>query len=462
MLSEIAVTASSSDTAVQICDLRSGVVLGSLKGNKSDPKTTATLPMPAAGGTLFSSSFLAAQNDRALVHLWSWSKGQLHTKFVLPEKLCSMEVSHSGEYCVGGGYSGRVYVWQLNSGRLIRMFDAHYKAVRVVRFSSDDVAFITGGEDAVANVWLLSRVLDPNSESVSSPHRSLSGHALPISDIVFGVGLFANSRLFTTSIDRTCKIWEAASGELLATIVFPKAISSLVVDVTETRLYAGATEGTIYQTNLYSRNADGDTVGLRKGAVEDADADGGTLLGHSQGVTSLALSLDGSLLLSGSEDCTAIVWDTTSRQCLRTLSNHKAPVTDVKILLRPPHLMDPGVSNEHFPSLRPWKRHEIAEEVDAPVRDREEWTLPACSGVVDDALEEFQKGTLTAEQAFTRSVEERVRQMGLSNGGNSIEAEMSRLRGEVERLADHNKALVDVNEEFYQAAVSHLIRDVRR
>lgn len=135
MLSEVAVTSSSADSLVYIWDLRSGAILGSLKGNKSDARTTATLPIPAhSGGTLFSSGFLAAQNDRALVHVWNWTKvstysislhallntyanrqGQLHAKFVLPEKLSSLAISHSGLYCVGGGQSGRVYIWQVGT-----------------------------------------------------------------------------------------------------------------------------------------------------------------------------------------------------------------------------------------------------------------------------------------------------------------------------------------------------------
>ena len=38
-------------------------------------------------------------------------------------------------------------------------------------------------------------------------------------------------------------------------------------------------------------------------------------------VTSLSLSMDGSILLSGSKDCTARVWDVNSRQCLKVLEH---------------------------------------------------------------------------------------------------------------------------------------------
>ena len=41
----------------------------------------------------------------------------------------------------------------------------------------------------------------------------------------------------------------------------------------------------------------------------------------SKQVTSLSLSMDGSILMSGSKDCTARIWDVASRQCLRVLQH---------------------------------------------------------------------------------------------------------------------------------------------
>ena len=51
--------------------------------------------------------------------------------------------------------------------------------------------------------------------------------------------------------------------------------------------------------------------------------------GHSKEVTSVALSGDGSLALTGSYDKTAILWDAKSGKKLRTFSGHKNSVTSV-------------------------------------------------------------------------------------------------------------------------------------
>lgn len=44
---------------------------------------------------------------------------------------------------------------------------------------------------------------------------------------------------------------------------------------------------------------------------------------NSRAVTSLAFSMDGVSLVSGSEDGTARLWDTASRQVLRTFTHNK-------------------------------------------------------------------------------------------------------------------------------------------
>jgi WD40 repeat protein len=51
------------------------------------------------------------------------------------------------------------------------------------------------------------------------------------------------------------------------------------------------------------------------------------LKGHVDRVTSLALSADGRLAVSGSEDNTLRIWDLTSGKCLKVLEGHGARVT---------------------------------------------------------------------------------------------------------------------------------------
>jgi eukaryotic-like serine/threonine-protein kinase len=56
-----------------------------------------------------------------------------------------------------------------------------------------------------------------------------------------------------------------------------------------------------------------------------------TLYGHTNGVSSVAVSADGSRIVTGSSDHTARVWDARTGQPLLVLDGHKAPVTSVAV-----------------------------------------------------------------------------------------------------------------------------------
>jgi WD40 repeat protein len=68
-----------------------------------------------------------------------------------------------------------------------------------------------------------------------------------------------------------------------------------------------------------------------------------TLRGHTDAVTSLAWSPEGRFLLSGSEDCTAKIWDTTTRECVCTIADHVGAVFGVAFH---PHGHDCATSSE--------------------------------------------------------------------------------------------------------------------
>ena len=57
-------------------------------------------------------------------------------------------------------------------------------------------------------------------------------------------------------------------------------------------------------------------------------------------MNSVATNMDGSLLLSGSEDHTACVWHVPSRQCLRTLHHRGGMCVCICVLLQSSQVKD--------------------------------------------------------------------------------------------------------------------------
>ncbi|KAI8144222.1 WD40-repeat-containing domain protein [Fennellomyces sp. T-0311] len=371
MFSEVAVSASSTDSTIYVWDIRSGSTLFSFKQSTSNKGCLAIVPKPNAG--LQTGAILTAQTDRGVLNVYQWQRDQVLHKMAMPDKLVSIAASHRGDLVAGGTASGRVFLWQVSTGLLLKVFEAHFRRITKLAFSGDDATLLTASEDASVNVWLLGDLLEHNQEEGTrpAPLLSWSDHTLPVTDMFVGAGTMATTRVYTSSVDNTVKAWDLSTGELLTTFLFPKPVSTVVADPSETRLFV-ACENKIYPVELYRRrhdktyNADVvestggmskvESVGIRpvdgSGTIAE-QPQGPVFADHSGTVTSLALSFDGSLLISASEDGNCIVWDVTSRQPLRKFESHKGPVTHITCILRPSELVTGSSSNVSVPM--PWK-----------------------------------------------------------------------------------------------------------
>lgn len=107
------------------------------------------------------------------------------------------------------------------------------------------------------------------------------------------------------------------------------------MDRKELFLFCGGTNGEIFECRLsnyfstYDKSAtEGDkTKFIDLNSIENNDSN--TTLtpifrGHTSVVTSLAVSIDGHALLSGSQDHSLKVWHIESRQCMKTINVHGA------------------------------------------------------------------------------------------------------------------------------------------
>ncbi|CAG8783984.1 5505_t:CDS:2 [Gigaspora margarita] len=61
-------------------------------------------------------------------------------------------------------------------------------------------------------------------------------------------------------------------------------------------------------------------------------------------ITTLSLSYDATLLLSGSQDETVKVWDIASRQMIKNFTHLKGPIVNIQTFIKPPDLFNLGLS----------------------------------------------------------------------------------------------------------------------
>jgi COMPASS component SWD3 len=129
--------------------------------------------------------------------------------------------------------------------------------------------------------------------------------------------------------DRIITVRQMGTGRILRTFTgHTGSIYTLCLSPDGRSLVSGGRDTTLKVWNL-------DTIGNYNSISPASRVIGNglvnTLTGHSESINSLAISPDGQLLVSGSEDTTIKLWDIERGECLATLERHEAGVKSVAI-----------------------------------------------------------------------------------------------------------------------------------
>ncbi|CAM6106553.1 unnamed protein product [Calypogeia fissa] len=455
---EAVVVCSSVDAGVTLWDASSGALLSHLRSCAA-PRNALCPVGPhfiAASQSLKPSS----SSSGGAIFFWAWHKNQVAFKSYPVEPIVPLACTGEGTYLAGGGLSGRIYLWEVASGKLLRVWSGHYKAVSCLVFSDDDSLLISGADDGLVNVWPLFRVLDIAEEAQGETQiTSLYGwsdHTLPVTGLLAGSG-GPSAIVVSCSLDHTCKIWSLALGTLLRSIVFPTALNAVILDPGEYALYAGGTDGRIFITAL---NFGVPTAsGILADGLLGTDA---ALIGHTRAVTALAFSMDGVSLVSGSEDCTARLWDTVSRQVLRTFTHSKGPISSLLVVPRPPLMQHGGISdhqhgarsmNRRMPLLpvAPLSKYVVSEAVS---KDPNPWEGPLV--VLPSSFCTDQEDADGYSYSFA-AMERQIKELEQRGSTAAMQMELERLRSELRRALNNGQQWQQLHQELYCFCVDELM-----
>jgi TIR domain/WD domain, G-beta repeat len=181
-----------------------------------------------------------------------------------------------------------------------KLLAGHTGTVIAVVFSPDGTSVLTGSTDNTARLW---------DAATGKMVATLAGHT----GLVFAVAFSPNGgRVLTGSDDKTARLWDAATGKLVATL---EGHTSRVTTV------AFSPDGTSVLTG-----SDDNTARLWDAATGKTVA---KLEGHKDGISAVAFSPDGTRVLTGSDDNTARLWDAATGKTVATLEGHKELITAV-------------------------------------------------------------------------------------------------------------------------------------
>ncbi|KAK9478756.1 WD40-repeat-containing domain protein [Lipomyces japonicus] len=286
---------------------------------------------------VLNSFILVAQSDRPIINVYSFTKEGPMQKLHVPEKLTCLAASRSGKFLVAGTATGKIILWEIASGTCFAYKEAHYNAVSKIAFSYDDAVVYTVGENRLMS-WRVIDLINKVDVSEIQPIATVGVHGSEITDVHVGYGTALDSRVYTVSTDRSCRVWTGQFLKLITTFVFASPIYSVVVDPAERAVYTGSEEGTIYLVEMY-RSTSSRTIeysgGLQRIVQVSAD-ECPKFTHHSGPVLALDLNFDGSVLTSGAQDGDVHVWDVATRQTLKSIQGKKGPVYSVTVLQKMP------------------------------------------------------------------------------------------------------------------------------
>lgn len=247
---------------------------------------------------------LASASKDKLIRLWESSSGrelrflQGHT-----DDVNDLVFSPDGQLLASASDDKTIRLWDVKSGRAILTFQGHTEYVRCVAFSPNGSLLASGGggwsdKDPSVRLW---EVSSGRELAVSQ------GHNGRVTTLAFS----PNGQILASgSSDKSVRLWDAKSlAALRAASNFPDAIKYIAFNDTGQQLF-------VLSNDLVALDINTGQIALE-------------LPGHINKVNSIAISPNGRLLASASEDRSLRLWDLANGHQIRVLRGHTGSVNCV-------------------------------------------------------------------------------------------------------------------------------------
>ena len=323
----------SSDSMLRLWDLATGKCVKEFKNQTGEIYTVA-----------FSSEgrFVLSGGHDQILRLWDIKNGNIvqifkgHTGYIL-----SVSVSSDGRFALSGSYDDTLRLWDLATGKCVRELYKGLDSVRCCAISPNGQFALSGHLDCTVRLWEL---------VTGKCVRTYYGH----SDWIDSVAFSSDGHLgLSGDYGGTVRVWRLAHGSLqpfmLSRPCSSMELSQKAADVAQLRLEMAEALSTDELQKAYKivENArlipgyekDRALLDLREQSCLVARRSNlssvwicRTFTGHTDLVTSVSLSNNGSVALSGSYDTTLRLWECASGKCIRLFQGHNGPVSSVKFL----------------------------------------------------------------------------------------------------------------------------------
>lgn len=310
-----------------------------------------------------STHIFAAQAEKAVVHVYPRQRAGQEALIPFPERVHSLSLAYDGLLALGTA-EGRVILWELCSGRQVATLPSHLQAVSCL--AATPYHLISGSEDSNIHVWSIPRLLSFASADTPEPLRSLSNHRASITSLALGHSATRTNICVSASKDNTCVVWNYQTGDVLRTFLLHSTPLCLALDPCDRAFYVGFDDATIQPIDLVTPDT-ASSVSVANTIHDPAFASTpiqpapSPLTGSPTdigAVQCLALSYDGTTILSGHASGKLLSWSIGPRKFTTEITDLHYPITNLTVLdpFRPPldpHQRNPAVATNPVSVVKP-------------------------------------------------------------------------------------------------------------
>ncbi|MEL6269314.1 MAG: WD40 repeat domain-containing protein, partial [Chloroflexota bacterium] len=235
--------------------------------------------------------------------------------------ILAVDYSPTAPVIASGGVDGVVRLWDAENGKIVHRMEGHTAQVRELAFSPDGRLLVSGGDDTLLNLW------DVETGTLIRTIGGETGHPGRIVTVDFSgdgqrvVSGATDTRDENNSIiddDRTARVWDVESGDLLATLHIPESGWPRAADLSP--------DGSVALVATYDPNEFGGIVRMWDVESESVVR---MFTGHSDVITTLDIAPDGQTFISGSWDRSVRRWEIATGAQIQRFNNHDDRILDV-------------------------------------------------------------------------------------------------------------------------------------
>jgi len=273
--------------------------------------------------------------------IWDAATGKQIRRFGVKTGWCvilSVAAASVRKSVLTAGTDNLARLWNAETGEEVRTFRGHAGCVNAAVFSADGSQVLTGSQDGTARLWDAA-----TGREIRKFGKAQSGGGRPeAAKIIFSVALSSDGRrVLTGNGDKTARVWDAGSGELLQTWQGNERVYAVRFSPDGKRAAAACLDGV---TRLWDVASGKETRRL-EGYLAAFSPDGRRVLtahlddmprlwdaatgkelvrlsSRVAQVTAVGFSSDGRRLLVANTDRKARIWDAATGREVRCLSGH--------------------------------------------------------------------------------------------------------------------------------------------